>query len=93
MEDEGFKPSAEDLRRWRKIKNGRRRILSFQPKKDEGRKSKMKAKVVNLHSPLLLRALTGGSGPDLRVTGGVGSVSSQQTGCDTCSAGYVTLRT
>jgi hypothetical protein len=47
-EDEGFKPSAEDLRRRRKIKNGRKRILSLQPEKDEGRKPKMKAKVVNL---------------------------------------------
>jgi hypothetical protein len=55
MEYEGFKPSAEDLKRRRKIKNGRRRILSLQPEKDEGRKPKMKAKVVNLQPPLLLR--------------------------------------
>jgi hypothetical protein len=35
--------------------NGRRRRLSLQPEKDEGRKPKMKAKVVNLQPPLLLR--------------------------------------
>jgi hypothetical protein len=40
----------------RKIMNGRRRRLSLQPKKDEGRNPKMKAKVEKLHSSLLLRA-------------------------------------